>query len=246
MRGPIHSNQSGVTLVEMLIGVGVMVVVIAITLSQMQLISTFFSSLTAESSVKSDISQAANLFEGYFQTKWKGGLFECSTAPRIGQDSYCIKASDCENITGSNFRKCRSIAIIRGDPADPSTNPDRIRIMTQCLPANAETQKNLEFKNSICDLKCDKGTYPVTTFESTKSNGSTNKVSFPGGVSSGQEIVSISDTRGVELCLSKPFASAVTLDVQGYYLLGSELKAIKKQISIPEKTSTNSNIEFLP
>lgn len=245
-REMLRPSQSGVTLVELMIGIGVMITVIAITMSQMQQISMFFSSLTAESSVKSDVGQAANLFEGYFQTKWKGGVFECSSAPRIGQDSYCVKASDCESVTGSTFKNCRSIAIIRGDPADASTNPDRVRITTSCLTATAETQKNLEFKDSVCNLECAKGTYPVTTFETTKANGTTTTFTFPGGVTSGQEIVSTAETRALELCLSKPFASAVTVDVQGYYLQGSDLKVVKKQLSLPETTSTNTNIEFLP
>ena len=249
MGGRVTEKQSGLTLVELMIGIGVFTTVIVIALTQLVNINSFFASITAEVSSKSEVSQASELFKRYFQTKWRGGFFECQASPRIGLDSYCVVSTDCVSYAANSYGKCKSMAIIRGDPADLTTSPDRVRITTRCVDSQAYTQSSLKFENSICGLSCAVGKFPSTSIEITKASGATTLMSFPGGTdpSVKRAVTSTSETRGFELCLSKsPGSPVVTLEVQSYYLLGGTLKNVQRQVSMPELTSSNPNIEFLP
>jgi len=241
------ASESGVTLIELLIGLAISIAAMGIAVSQMGNISMFFSSARAEATARTEVSQAIDQFKIYFQSKWKGGAFECGAAPVIGNDSYCVRSGDCLDQNPSGFQKCRSIAIIRGDPADASTKPDRIRVTTQCRAATGDRQKSLLFQNSVCGLSCAAGSYPVATMDITRADGRSRTFTYPAGVAAGKEVSSSAEMRGLELCLTKIAGSGlVTIDAQGYYLYGNELKSVRKQASVAELTSTNPNIEFLP
>lgn len=241
-------HHKGFTLIELMIGLTILGVVVLISVTQLQNIANFFAGSNAELSAKAELVQAADLVRSYFKTKWKGGQFECSTTPTIGTHSYCVVNSDCASTAGVTYNRCRSVGIIRGDPADATTNPNRVRLLSRCITASAQTQKNLKFGKSVCNLDCPVGQFPATTLEITMPNGTSNSISFPGGSGSGgREITSTSEVRGLEACISKPSANGViTLDLQAYYLQDGILQRLQKQVSFPEQTSLNTAIEFLP
>jgi len=243
-------KQSGMSLVEMLIGLAIASGIMVVAITQFANIQAFFSGITAESSTRTELIQINTSFKNYFQTKWKGGLFDCATTPTIGTHSYCVADSSCKSKTAASYDLCKSMAIIRGDPLDMTTNPNRVRIMTECREATTGSLADYQFENTECESSCKKGEFPIIIFETTKADGTVFKYSVPAGMQEDTTVktkISLDELRGAELCISKSSATnIVNVKMQAFYLMNGRMRNMIKLLSLPEITITNEDLELLP
>ncbi len=240
-------TQRGLSITELMIGLAVGAVILVIAATQMQSLGSLFMGIRAESTVKQDLVLAGEAVKVYFQTKRTGGVFECASEPVFGTDSYCYLADSCTETTANSYADCRMISILRGDPLDVQTNPDRIQLVTSCAPSTSHT--HLVFPSN-CGHECPVGQYPVFAMTRTNAAGVSRVSSYPGGVIQhpGRQI-SGDETRAMEFCISKSDLggkSIVNFSLTGYYLSQGKVKSIKRDFSLSESTTANEQLEFLP